>query len=84
MIKVDVEGAERSVIDGASATRGLFEAVFIMVEDFVDPGISDFLEFDGFGFVCRLTPYNSFWSRSGRSSSGTGGVGKTGRSGALP
>ncbi len=83
MIKVDVEGAERSVIDGAGAPRGLFEAVFIMVEDFVDPGICDFLESDGFGFVCRLTPCNSFWSRSGRSSSDAGGFGKAGRSGAM-
>lgn len=83
VMKVDVEGAERSVIDGAGATLDLFESVLIMVEDFVDPGICDFLESDGFEFVCRLTPYNSFWSRSGRSSLDAGGGGKAGRSGAM-
>jgi FkbM family methyltransferase len=84
VMKVDVEGAEVSVMEGAAATLGLFDAVFVMVEDFVDAGICDYLESRGFDLVCRLTPYNSFWSKAGRVGVRVDAVGGGGRSGASP
>jgi FkbM family methyltransferase len=65
VMKIDVEGAEVSVLEGAAATLGLFEEVFVMVEDFVDVGICDYLESHGFVLMDRLTPYNSFWTNAG-------------------
>jgi hypothetical protein len=58
VLKLDVEGAEITVLEGAKATL----AVLLLVEDFVDDSIVGYLEKSGWSFETKLTPYNSFWS----------------------
>lgn len=62
-IKMDVEGSEVPVLLGATeALRSAPEALLI-VEDFIDTGVVDYLQNTGWQFNTKITPYNSFWSR---------------------
>lgn len=62
VFKVDVEGSEITVLDGARATLASAHEVLLLVEDFVDGGVVDYLQESGWSFDDKLTPYNSFWS----------------------
>jgi FkbM family methyltransferase len=61
-LKLDVEGSEISVLDGAIATLAAAQVVLLLVEDFVDARIVTYLENNGWSFQEKLTPYNSFWA----------------------
>jgi FkbM family methyltransferase len=63
-IKMDVEGSEVPVLMGAAKTLGSAREVLLLVEDFMDPRVVDYLESTGWKFTRKLTPYNSFWSLS--------------------
>lgn len=63
-LKLDVEGSEIAVLDGASATLAAAEEVLLEVEDFVDERIVAYLRANGWSFQGKLTPYNSFWRYS--------------------
>lgn len=67
-LKLDVEGAEIAVLDGAKATLAAAREVLLLVEDFVDDSIVGYLEKSGWSFEIKLTPYNSFWSMHRRDS----------------
>jgi len=60
-VKMDVEGHEKQVVEGAKNTLGNANS-FLLVEDFVDESIVGVLEREGFRFLGKFTPYNSFWS----------------------
>ena len=62
MLKLDVEGSEIPVLDGARATLAAAEEVLLLVEDFIDDSVVDYLKESGWSFDDKLTPYNSFWS----------------------
>jgi len=62
IFKIDVEGFEKEVLKGAAQTLNLGKDVFILVEDFVNPEIIGYLENIGARFICKLTPYNSWWN----------------------
>jgi FkbM family methyltransferase len=61
ILKMDVEGVEREVLIGAQKTLDSGKDCYLLVEDFVDPDIIGFLENIGARFICKLTPYNSWW-----------------------
>jgi len=62
VLKLDVEGSEIPVLDGARTTLAAAEEVLLLVEDFIDDSVVDYLKDSGWSFDDKLTPYNSFWS----------------------
>lgn len=62
-IKIDIEGAEKYALEGAANTIKLFKEVYILVEDFVDEDIINYLKSQDFKLINKLTPYNSFWHK---------------------
>jgi len=61
VIKLDVEGAEKFVLEGGRRTLGRAKEVHLLVEDFLDSTLSDFLTNYGFAFRGKSSPYNSYW-----------------------
>lgn len=64
VLKLDVEGFERAVLDGSRASVARAAETLLLVEDFVDRRIVDHLYADGWTVVRKVTPYNSFWRRT--------------------
>jgi len=60
-LKLDVEGAEKNVLAAADECFAAADEVILLVEDFVDASIIEYLESNGWTFEAKLTPYNSFW-----------------------
>ncbi|MEN3045040.1 MAG: FkbM family methyltransferase [Candidatus Hydrothermales bacterium] len=61
-IKIDVEGFEERVLKGAEKILKInSKEIILLVEDFINPSIKEFLKKSGFKFLCKLTSYNSFW-----------------------
>ena len=60
VMKIDVEGCERQALEGATELLRTNEA-HVMVEDFIDDSIIDYLTGVGAEFKAKLTPYNSWW-----------------------
>lgn len=63
VMKIDVEGGERAVLNGAHGALARASEVLLLVEDFVDTSIVEELQRSGWSFDAKLTPYNSFWTR---------------------
>jgi len=61
VFKIDVEGAESEVIKGAEKILTSAKDIYLLVEDFVNPEIINCLGKNGAKFICKLTPYNSWW-----------------------
>jgi FkbM family methyltransferase len=64
VFKIDVEGAEADVLDGAREVLSSGKEIYFLVEDFVKPSIVRYLEDMGASFTAKLTPYNSWWRYS--------------------
>ena len=62
-MKLDVEGSETAVLQGAEWVIGVANEVLLLVEDFVDEKVVDYLTQSDWSFDTKHTPYNSFWSR---------------------
>ena len=60
-VKIDIDGLELEVLDGAKTLFQIDKKVTILVEDFIQPLIFERLCDRGCIFVRKLTPYNSFW-----------------------
>ena len=63
VLKMDVEGSETGVLEGAKVTLAAAKEAFLLVEDFIDTSIVQYLERTGWSFQEKFTPYNSFWIR---------------------
>jgi len=61
IFKVDVEGLETEVLKGGDKILNSGKDIYLLVEDFVNPAIIDYLENIGAEFICKRTPYNSWW-----------------------
>ena len=61
VMKIDTEGTETAVLKGGTRLLGSGAAIHLLVEDFINQEIVDFLERHGALFVCKRTPYNSWW-----------------------
>jgi FkbM family methyltransferase len=61
ILKMDVEGVEREVLIGAQKMLNSGKNCYLLVEDFVNPEIIRYLEDIDARFICKLTPYNSWW-----------------------
>lgn len=61
VLKIDVEGVETEVLQGGSKILHSVKDVYLLLEDFVNPLIIDYLENIKAEFICKLTPYNSWW-----------------------
>jgi FkbM family methyltransferase len=61
ILKMDVEGVEKEVLIGAQKMLNSGKDCYLLVEDFVNPEIIRYLEDVGARFICKLTPYNSWW-----------------------
>ena len=60
-IKLDIEGSEQQALEGSKDVISMFPEVYIMVEDFIDDSIVDYLISHNFEQITKKTPYNSFW-----------------------
>lgn len=58
--KIDVEGAEQRVLEGAGDLLARVDS-YVMVEDFVDESIIEWLRNSGAAPGPKLTTYNSWW-----------------------
>lgn len=63
VMKLDVEGAEKYVLGGATGVLGKGLEMHLLIEDFIDPTIIDLLQDTGWVFLDKLTDYNSFWAK---------------------
>jgi FkbM family methyltransferase len=61
ILKIDVEGVETEVLKGGEKVLNCGRDIYLLVEDFVNPDIIGFLERREAKFICKLTPYNSWW-----------------------
>lgn len=64
VMKLDVEGAEESVLRGATGFLEEGVETHLMVEDFIDQSIIAYLESSGWDFRGKLTEYNSWWKKN--------------------
>lgn len=60
-IKIDVEGFETEVLIGARTILKSNKKIYLMVEDFVDNRVVDFLENTNATFIRKFNNYNSWW-----------------------
>jgi FkbM family methyltransferase len=60
VMKIDVEGAEQTVLEGCVNSIAQCDA-YVMVEDIVDPSIAHYLRKRGARLLKKVTPYNSWW-----------------------
>jgi FkbM family methyltransferase len=63
VVKMDVEGYERMVLEGAAITMERARETWLLVEDFVDSSIIEYLRAHSWVQTAKRTPYNSFWRR---------------------
>jgi FkbM family methyltransferase len=61
VLKLDVEGFERAVLEGGVKSVARAKETLLLVEDFVDRRIVEHLRGNGWTLVTKVTPYNSFW-----------------------
>lgn len=61
-IKIDVDGYEKQVFQGAHNFIKNSNKLIVLVEDFIDLSIIRYLEKD-FKFIAKYTKYNSFWTK---------------------
>lgn len=61
IMKLDVEGMEQAVLEGALKVTSQGKQVILMVEDFVEPSIIEYLESNNWSFLAKVTTYNSWW-----------------------
>ena len=61
-VKIDVDGFEKFVFQGARDFIKNSNELIVLVEDFIDLNVVRYLEKD-FNFVAKYTTYNSFWSK---------------------
>lgn len=66
VMKIDVEGMERKVLAGARKILKSGRAVYLLVEDFVQPAIISWLVKAGAEFLGKFTDYNSWWALGAR------------------
>jgi FkbM family methyltransferase len=64
VIKIDVEGVEENVLRGASGLLELGVETHLMVEDFIDQSIINYLEGADWAFKGKFTEYNSWWNKN--------------------
>ncbi len=62
--KMDVEGAEPWVLEGAEAFLAAVPEVHLLVEDFIEPAVVTWLEAHGWVCAAKVTAYNSWWTRA--------------------
>lgn len=63
IMKIDVEGMEIAVLQGAERILASGRGVYLMIEDFVDPAILAYLESSpSMQFLAKRTDYNSWWT----------------------
>jgi len=60
-IKIDIEGFETEALIGAKKILQSNKKIYLMVEDFVDNRVIDFLENTKADFVGKFNNYNSWW-----------------------
>jgi len=66
-IKLDVDGSEKDVLEGAKIFINRSEKTTLLIEDFVKyKVIVKYLKEKKFKFIKKLTPYNSFWVTYGK------------------
>ncbi|QKV97157.1 FkbM family methyltransferase [Streptomyces sp. NA02950] len=63
VLKIDVEGLECAVLQGARVSVARAAETVLLVEDFVDTRVIEHLHADGWLLMMKVTPYNSFWRR---------------------
>jgi FkbM family methyltransferase len=61
VLKIDVEGMEQQVLEGAHRVIKSGKEVFVMIEDFIDPAIITYMQNAGWHFLKKVTSYNSWW-----------------------
>jgi len=64
VMKIDVEGAEESVLSGATSLLEKSDETYLMIEDFVDNSIVSYLSGTGWKFDGKVTDYNSWWNKN--------------------
>ena len=60
-IKIDIEGFETEALIGAKTILKSNKKIYLMVEDFVNDRIIDFLENTNATFIGKFNNYNSWW-----------------------
>lgn len=61
-IKLDVDGSEIDVLEGATEFISNTKNITLLIEDFVKfKKVTNYLKKNDFTFIAKRTPYNSFW-----------------------
>jgi FkbM family methyltransferase len=60
-VKIDIEGHEEETFDGARNLTESSKKIRLMIEDCVNPSISEYLSAHKWKFMTKITPYDSFW-----------------------
>jgi FkbM family methyltransferase len=66
IVKIDVEGMEKQVLEGAKKILKSVDETYLLIEDFVDFSIVEYLNQNNFEFIEKRTTYNSWWRYSGK------------------
>lgn len=61
IIKIDTEGCESEIMEGAKNLIATKKRILIMVEDFMNPKIIETMQKLQFKFLCKISDYNSWW-----------------------
>jgi len=61
-VKIDNEGHEAEALRGANKLLKCKIPVLFMIEDCVNPSVISYLKSNQYRFICKLTPFNSFWA----------------------
>jgi len=63
VLKIDTDGLEIEILEGAKELINSGKEIFILLEDFLSPKIAQYLNNKGIKFLGKFTPLNSWWHK---------------------
>ncbi|MEK6647279.1 MAG: FkbM family methyltransferase [Candidatus Firestonebacteria bacterium] len=63
VLKIDTDGLEIEILEGAKELINSGKEIFILLEDALDPKVAQYLNSKGIEFLAKFTPLNSWWHK---------------------